>query len=77
MGYRGNTSWVTMRVGNQLSTFDAGTGVTVLGRHLLRQMPVEAHLFLTHCHWDRIQGSRFCPRFYSDKLFSHLQGVGS
>lgn len=77
MGYGGNTSCVTMRVGNQFLIFDAGTGVRVLGKHLLSQMPVEAHLFLTHCHWDRIQGFPFfVPGFIPINRF-HIYGASA
>lgn len=75
--YGGNTSCVTMRVADQFLIFDAGTGVRVLGKHLLGQMPVEAHLFLTHCHWDRIQGFPFfVPGFIPINRF-HIYGASA
>ncbi|MDJ1179443.1 MBL fold metallo-hydrolase [Roseofilum sp. BLCC_M91] len=57
--YGGNTSCVTLETSKNLLIFDAGTGVRVLGKYLLSRMPVEAHLFLSHCQWDRIQGFPF------------------
>lgn len=75
--YGGNTSCVEMRVCNQLLIFDAGTGLRVLGKNLLRQLPVEAHLFFTHCHWDRIQGFPFfVPGFIPGNRF-HLYGTSA
>ncbi|MBP0031076.1 MBL fold metallo-hydrolase [Roseofilum sp. Guam] len=57
--YGGNTSCVTLETPQHFLIFDAGTGVRVLGKYLLSRMPVEAHLFLSHCQWDRIQGFPF------------------
>ncbi|HEY9598008.1 MAG TPA: MBL fold metallo-hydrolase, partial [Cyanophyceae cyanobacterium] len=55
--------------------FDAGSGLRLLGNQLLRQMPVEAHLFFTHCHWDRIQGFPFfTPAFIPGNCF-HIYGA--
>ncbi|MDB9315052.1 MBL fold metallo-hydrolase [Spirulina sp. CS-785/01] len=57
--YGGNTTCVEMRVGEHLFIFDGGTGLRKLGNSLLSQMPIEAYMFFTHCHWDRIQGFPF------------------
>lgn len=38
---------------------DAGTGIRGLGLALARSMPVRCALFLTHTHWDHIQGLPF------------------
>ncbi len=58
--YGGNTACVEVVAGHQRVIFDGGTGLRVLGRHLLDQgQPVNAHLFFTHTHWDRIQGFPF------------------
>ena len=57
--YGGNTSCVEMRLGGKRLIFDGGTGLRVLGLNLLRQMPVDAHMFFSHTHWDHIQGFPF------------------
>ena len=57
--YGGNTSCVEMRVGKQHLIFDGGTGLRVLGMSLLKEMPIKAHLFFSHTHWDHIQGFPF------------------
>ncbi len=56
-GTGGNTSCVEVRVGDQLLVFDAGTGIVGLGRTLKPGTTV--HLFLSHLHWDHIQGFPF------------------
>ncbi|MDD1416980.1 MBL fold metallo-hydrolase [Dolichospermum sp. ST_con] len=68
--YGGNTPCVSMQVGGKRLIFDAGTGLHVLGKSLLSQMPVEGHLFFTHSHWDHIQGFPFfTPAFISGNKF--------
>jgi phosphoribosyl 1,2-cyclic phosphodiesterase len=68
--YGGNTPCVSMQVGGKRLIFDAGTGLHVLGKSLLAQMPVEGHLFFTHSHWDHIQGFPFfTPAFISGNKF--------
>jgi phosphoribosyl 1,2-cyclic phosphodiesterase len=73
--YGGNTSCVEMRVGGKRLIFDGGTGLRVLGKTLLPQMPVEAHMFFTHSHWDHIQGFPFfIPAFVPGNRF-HIYGA--
>jgi phosphoribosyl 1,2-cyclic phosphodiesterase len=75
--YGGNTPCVEMLVGGQRLIFDGGTGLRVLGQSLLSQMPVEAHLFFTHSHWDHIQGFPFfVPAFIRENTF-HIYGAVS
>jgi CheY-like chemotaxis protein len=57
--YGGNTSCVEVETDNGTHIiFDAGSGLRRLGDRLLEQAngPLRAHLFLTHTHWDHIQG---------------------
>jgi phosphoribosyl 1,2-cyclic phosphodiesterase len=69
--YGGNTSCVEMRVGNHRLIFDGGTGLRVLGQTLLSEMPVTAHMFFTHSHWDHIQGFPFfVPAFVPGNRFT-------
>jgi len=73
--YGGNTSCVEMRVGEKRLIFDAGTGLRLLGLNLLKQMPVEAYMFFSHCHWDHIQGFPFfVPAFIPINRF-HIYGA--
>ena len=69
--YGGNTSCVEMQVGGERLIFDAGTGLRILGESLMSQMPVKAHLFFTHSHWDHIQGFPFfTPAFIAGNRFN-------
>lgn len=73
--YGGNTPCIEMRVNGQRLIFDGGTGLRVLGQSLLAQMPVEAHMFFTHSHWDHIQGFPFfTPAFIKGNCF-HIYGA--
>ena len=62
--YGGNTPCVEMRCNGKRLIFDGGTGLRVLGQCLLKEMPLEAHLFFTHSHWDHIQGFPFFTPAY-------------
>lgn len=57
--FGGNTSCVELRAGRALLIFDAGTGLRLLGKKLHHEAPIDAHLFLSHVHWDHIQGFPF------------------
>jgi phosphoribosyl 1,2-cyclic phosphodiesterase len=60
-GFGGNTACVEVltQAGRRI-VFDAGTGIRLLGRELTRSgRPVSMDLFLTHFHWDHIQGLPF------------------
>jgi phosphoribosyl 1,2-cyclic phosphodiesterase len=73
--YGGNTPCVEMQVGGKRLIFDGGTGLHVLGQSLLRQMPIEAHIFFTHSHWDHVQGFPFfSPGFVRGNDF-HIYGA--
>ncbi|OKH40441.1 MBL fold metallo-hydrolase [[Phormidium ambiguum] IAM M-71] len=68
--YGGNTSCIEMRIGGKRLIFDGGSGLHVLGRELLKIMPVEAYMFFTHYHWDHIQGvPMFIPAFVEGNSF--------
>ncbi len=58
--YGGNTTCIEIRTdNNDLIILDAGTGIHMLGLELLKTVPVTTHLFMTHTHWDHIQGLPF------------------
>src|ERR1700685_1978283 len=70
----GNTSCVEVRAGNAVLIFDGGTGLRLLGKKLLPEMPLVAHMFFSHVHWDHIQGFPFFePAFVAGNMF-HLYG---
>jgi phosphoribosyl 1,2-cyclic phosphodiesterase len=59
-----------MCVNQERLIFDGGTGLRVLGQHLLADMPLRASLFFTHSHWDHIQGFPFfTPAFVPGNHF--------
>jgi len=61
--YGGNTPCVEVRTPEGwLIILDAGTGMRELGRSLLSRAngaPIKGDIFLTHAHWDHIQGIPF------------------
>jgi phosphoribosyl 1,2-cyclic phosphodiesterase len=72
MRYGGNTSCVEVRLGDQLYIFDCGTGFRVLGNQLRSEFngkPISAHVFLSHFHWDHIQGLPFFEEQMSSPYF--------
>ncbi len=73
--YGGNTSCVEVKLpNNQLIIFDAGTGIRELGNSLLlRDKKVRAHIFLSHYHWDHIQGlPYFTPAYNTGNMLTIL-----
>jgi phosphoribosyl 1,2-cyclic phosphodiesterase len=70
----GNTSCVEVRAGKAILVFDGGTGLRLLGKKLLKEMPITAYMFFSHVHWDHIQGFPFFePAFVPGNEF-HLYG---
>lgn len=61
--YGGNTPCVEVRTSDGwLIILDAGTGIRELGRSLIGRAdgaPIAGDIFLTHAHWDHIQGIPF------------------
>lgn len=67
--YGGNTSCVEVRVNGHIYIFDCGTGFRNLGKQLSQEKnghPINAHIFLSHFHWDHIQGIPFFSPLYND-----------
>ena len=70
MRYGGNTSCVELRFGDRIYIFDCGTGFRVLGHQLESEFgdrPISAHVFVSHFHWDHIQGIPFFRPLYNRK----------
>ncbi len=77
MRYGGNTSCVELRSGKHIIIFDAGTGIRDLGNQLLKEFssePLTVHVFISHTHWDHIQGFPFFLPAYEPKNTIHLYG---
>ena len=63
--FGGNTSCVSVDYREHVIIFDAGSGLRQLGLALMARdtPPVTGSLFLTHTHWDHIQGPDPAPLF--------------
>jgi phosphoribosyl 1,2-cyclic phosphodiesterase len=75
MRYGGNTPCVEIRTDEGwLVILDAGTGIRELGLSLIDRSdgaPLEGDIFLTHAHWDHIQGIPFfAPIFQRGNHFT-------
>jgi len=59
--YGGNTPCLELRLDDdRLIIFDAGTGIRSFGDYLINNgESVKAYLFISHPHWDHIQGFPF------------------
>lgn len=64
MRHGGNTSCMQVTHGDEVLIFDAGSGIRELGMELLKGGPRRIHLFITHTHWDHIQGFPFFTPVY-------------
>lgn len=70
--YGGNTSCISVDCGDSIIVFDAGSGLTALGRSLSGHRPI--HLFISHVHADHLLGLFIFPPFYDPGAEIHLYG---
>lgn len=71
--YGGNTSCMEVRTASgDIYIFDCGTGLRALGKHLLEEYghtSINAFVFLSHYHWDHIQGIPFFEPLYNPENY--------
>lgn len=79
--YGGNTSCVSVEIGDVLIVLDAGTGIRNLGLALKRRRRAkkgkplkDIHILLSHTHWDHIQGLPFFHPAYEEGMTLHIYG---
>jgi len=59
--YGGNTACIEVCFPdiNRRIIIDAGSGIRELGNELMKELPVDTDILLTHTHWDHIMGFPF------------------
>lgn len=73
--FGGNTSCVEVRAPGCRLIFDAGTGIRALSGALAAEgRPLDAHLFVSHYHWDHIQGFPFLAQLYEPATRLRVHG---
>ena len=78
--FGGNTSCVSIEYQSLVLIFDAGSGIRALGRYLLARediRQIRGCIFLTHTHWDHIQGLPFFTPAFSAKNRFAIYGEGN
>ena len=79
--YGGNTPCLELTAPDGTNfILDCGTGLRMLGNHLTetrRGMGIEAHILVTHYHWDHIQGIPFFHPFFESQNRFHFYSFQS
>ena len=71
----GNTSCLSLLHGEDYFIFDAGSGIRELGLEIIRSPVRRIHLFITHTHWDHIQGFPFFAPAYQPGFEVNIYGA--
>ena len=74
--YGGNTPCVEIRsAAGKLLIVDCGSGLRMLGKALVKEFgsqPIQAHVLISHYHWDHIQGLPFFAPLYAVRNRFHF-----
>ena len=62
--YGGNTACIQVYNNDNRIIFDAGSGIRLWGQSIDLSQKQHVHLFVTHPHWDHINGLPFCPAIF-------------
>ena len=69
----GNTPCVEVTLKNQSKIiFDAGSGMRVMGKFCDKPQDNHYHLFMSHFHWDHIQGLPFFDSAYNPNIIFEI-----
>ena len=71
----GNTSCIEVSEDDETIILDAGSGIRQLGLELAKKGPRKLHLFITHTHWDHIQGFPFFAPAYIPGFELNIYGA--
>lgn len=78
--FGGNTTCILMTAPDtgRVGIIDAGTGIRVLGRELVRSSFQQSEMFITftHFHWDHIQGFPFFAPAYDKNMTLEILAMG-
>jgi len=80
LGCGGNTACLEIRAGERIVILDAGSGMRALGQAIIEEFEGRAlklDIFLTHYHWDHIQGLPFFEPLYREDTEITLHAAGS
>lgn len=68
--YGGNTTCLQIHIpdSDEILILDSGTGIRNLGNHLMeKRRKIRGRIFITHPHWDHIQGFPFFKPIYGSR----------
>lgn len=73
--FGGNTPCVEIRCGEQILIFDLGSGARNLGDHYgATGLPLDATIFVSHYHYDHLQGLPFFGPIFNPKNTLRIYG---